>query len=484
MNLPGARWNTIGFILIFAAIAAFAESTHTVKPGETLTSIARTELGSGARWKEILELNKTTLSGSAQIKPGMVLKMPAAKAAAPVSALSTSARPAAELAGSEWMHIVLAGETLRSIARDRCGSVEKWKEIYELNRDKLSGPDAVKVGMELKLPVATKAAAPSVVATTPSAPSTPAATATSPAPAASASAPAASSVVPAPASAAPEPATGGAAVAQTSQAVAVPVETHDAKPVPESAAPAPEPALSPVMTRAQEAARAEGASVAENPPHASDERAVSETSVQEDDSDEIAPASVPPPTAAPRRAMSASEALEAAHRELERARAEAGIAAPAASRPAAPPAATTTAAPATPASALAPARATTAPAPAPSPATVSAATEMAAKKVRCFTQAFPMRSGSREDAHYGEELSSKLIAHWNASGRTLAHPSDADFTVLGQYWARDRELIIRADIQKGLRIVKSLQWRVTKNELEMGDTFFERMAAEIDAAMQ
>jgi nucleoid-associated protein YgaU len=49
---------------------------HEVKPGETLSSIAKAELGSAARWKEIAALNSDVLADPDQIKVGMRLRLP------------------------------------------------------------------------------------------------------------------------------------------------------------------------------------------------------------------------------------------------------------------------------------------------------------------------------------------------------------------------------------------------------------------------
>lgn len=54
-------------------------------------------------------------------------------------------------------HTVLPGETLGAIARDHFGSATRWQEIWEVNRDRLSDPDRLQVGMELRLPGATPA---------------------------------------------------------------------------------------------------------------------------------------------------------------------------------------------------------------------------------------------------------------------------------------------------------------------------------------
>jgi hypothetical protein len=49
-------------------------------------------------------------------------------------------------------HVVQPGETLRSIAARFLGNERRWREIHELNKDKIANPDLIKPGMELRIP--------------------------------------------------------------------------------------------------------------------------------------------------------------------------------------------------------------------------------------------------------------------------------------------------------------------------------------------
>jgi nucleoid-associated protein YgaU len=53
-----------------------AGKTYTVKPGDTLSGIAKEHLGSAGAYMKIFELNKDQLSDPDKIKPGQVLKLP------------------------------------------------------------------------------------------------------------------------------------------------------------------------------------------------------------------------------------------------------------------------------------------------------------------------------------------------------------------------------------------------------------------------
>ena len=55
--------------------APASPKTYTVKPGDTLSKIAKMHLGDANAYMRIFELNKDQLSDPDQIKPGQVLKI-------------------------------------------------------------------------------------------------------------------------------------------------------------------------------------------------------------------------------------------------------------------------------------------------------------------------------------------------------------------------------------------------------------------------
>jgi nucleoid-associated protein YgaU len=56
--------------------APAAARTYTVKPGDTLSAIAKEHLGSAGAYMKIFELNKDKLSDPDKITPGQVLRLP------------------------------------------------------------------------------------------------------------------------------------------------------------------------------------------------------------------------------------------------------------------------------------------------------------------------------------------------------------------------------------------------------------------------
>jgi nucleoid-associated protein YgaU len=58
------------------APASQAARTYTVKPGDTLSGIAKSQLGQANDYMKIFEANRDQLSDPDKIKPGQVLKIP------------------------------------------------------------------------------------------------------------------------------------------------------------------------------------------------------------------------------------------------------------------------------------------------------------------------------------------------------------------------------------------------------------------------
>lgn len=58
------------------AAAAPAARTYTVKPGDTLSKIAKDMLGNAGAYMKIFEANKDQLTNPDLIKPGQVLRIP------------------------------------------------------------------------------------------------------------------------------------------------------------------------------------------------------------------------------------------------------------------------------------------------------------------------------------------------------------------------------------------------------------------------
>jgi nucleoid-associated protein YgaU len=72
-TVPDWRNDIVGEI----KVAEGRQTTYTVKAGDTLSEIAREQLGNANSYMAIFEANRDQLSDPDKIKPGQVLKIPA-----------------------------------------------------------------------------------------------------------------------------------------------------------------------------------------------------------------------------------------------------------------------------------------------------------------------------------------------------------------------------------------------------------------------
>lgn len=114
---------------------------YNVKRGDSLWRIAEDRLGDGARYVELVELNRAVLDGRPDfLLPGTVLRVPAA--AAPAGA-----------------YVVQPGDTLSAIADEQLGDADAYPSIFEASRNtvqadgaRLSDPDLILPGWRLTIP--------------------------------------------------------------------------------------------------------------------------------------------------------------------------------------------------------------------------------------------------------------------------------------------------------------------------------------------
>ena len=62
--------------MLAATATATASKTYTVKAGDTLSKIAKQQLGDANAYMKIFEANRDQLSNPDLIKPGQVLRIP------------------------------------------------------------------------------------------------------------------------------------------------------------------------------------------------------------------------------------------------------------------------------------------------------------------------------------------------------------------------------------------------------------------------
>ncbi len=123
------------------------DKVHTINPGETLAAISRRYYGKESMAVALAKYNG--LDNPDHVVAGQSLRIP------PIQAIET-ARPAASKAEAPTRgtptYTVKPDETLSEIAQRVLGTARRWEELFELNRSILSDPNAIRAGMELRLP--------------------------------------------------------------------------------------------------------------------------------------------------------------------------------------------------------------------------------------------------------------------------------------------------------------------------------------------
>lgn len=146
--------------------ASDTHATVTVERGDSAWGLAERHLGDGMRWRDLWALNRDLPQPDGRawtdpqlIRPGWQLRMPADADVSPTTARDPERR--------DDVHVVVRGDTLSGIARDRLGDPAMFTEIYELNRDveqpdgrRLTDPDLILPGWQLRLPVVPETALP------------------------------------------------------------------------------------------------------------------------------------------------------------------------------------------------------------------------------------------------------------------------------------------------------------------------------------
>ncbi len=157
---------------------ANAPGRYVVQAGDTFTSIAREQLGDSKYVNRIQEANPGVVPE--QLKEGQVINLPPKEGAAAPTASGDKKEPSgsgtsttgpkkedtksdtgkteptasdsAKTKPAEVTYVVEAGDTLVYIARTKLGNAARWKEIYELNKDKIKDPNRLLEGQTLRLP--------------------------------------------------------------------------------------------------------------------------------------------------------------------------------------------------------------------------------------------------------------------------------------------------------------------------------------------
>lgn len=177
-----------------------APARHKVGKGETLSALARKYLGSSTpkNIRILYEANRDILKSPNSVREGQELRIPAMPSSKPAGTdkgagsngqeaaenpVEMSPRPesnrekvaqapegrkqgaapeatakadeaAKDPAGPSWRwYQIQSNDRLISIARDELGDSRRWKEILDLNRDRIPDPNRIRTGVRIRLPL-------------------------------------------------------------------------------------------------------------------------------------------------------------------------------------------------------------------------------------------------------------------------------------------------------------------------------------------
>lgn len=154
-----------------APLEALGHVRYVVKPGDTLSRIAAKHYGSRSRRfvDAIVDANRSVISNPDVVRAGVELMLPnlqgrtASSRQAPghqqvddnrnvsVASPGRSTTPN-EQRPTRWYQIK-KNDRYVSIARSQLGDASRWRELFELNRDKFPDPQRIREGVRIRLPV-------------------------------------------------------------------------------------------------------------------------------------------------------------------------------------------------------------------------------------------------------------------------------------------------------------------------------------------
>ncbi len=147
-----------------------AGDSYVVQPTDTFWTISHKKYGTARYFRALAELNKAHVPDPTRMRPGVKVSTP------PTEILETQysqflpkgsavevtsgERPAGKSgppgfftsADGKPMYRTGEKDTLSDIAAKHLGRASRWIQVFEMNRDKLTSPNQVKVGTELVLP--------------------------------------------------------------------------------------------------------------------------------------------------------------------------------------------------------------------------------------------------------------------------------------------------------------------------------------------
>jgi nucleoid-associated protein YgaU len=128
---------------------------YVIQDGDTLSEIARRQMGSALLWTEIYKENEDVLKDPANIPAGQKIRIPAGNKQHEAVVPPRPARNTQETATSQepaGSYVVKDGDTLTRIARKHYGQESMYLEILRANSHQIENPAGIYPGMVLRLP--------------------------------------------------------------------------------------------------------------------------------------------------------------------------------------------------------------------------------------------------------------------------------------------------------------------------------------------
>ena len=125
---------------------------YTIKKNDSLSKIAKEFMGSGHRWKYLWELNKDRIPNPDKLKAGTVIIIPIEQEGQKAKlGIEDTVSPAAD-ESTLRQYTVKQNDSLWKIAQSELGDGNRWKEIYELNKDVIKDSNKLTSGKTILIP--------------------------------------------------------------------------------------------------------------------------------------------------------------------------------------------------------------------------------------------------------------------------------------------------------------------------------------------